>query len=102
LNIHPSLLPSFPGLEAWRQALDYGVKVTGCTVHLVDQGIDTGPILAQRAVAVHPDDTPSTLHARIQEAEKLAYPAVIETIARSELRVRGRLTGGVPGNVTGL
>ena len=102
LNIHPSLLPSFPGLEAWRQALDYGVKVTGCTVHLVDQGIDTGPILAQRAVAVHPDDTPATLHARIQEAERVAYPAVIETIARSELRVRGRLTGGVPGNVTGL
>ena len=92
VNIHPSLLPSFPGLEAWRQALDYGVKVTGCTVHLVDQGIDTGPILAQRAVPVLDGDTASSLHARIQEAERLLYPEVIGAWARDEIRVKGRVT----------
>src|SRR5882672_7459740 len=69
VNIHPSLLPAFPGLEAWKQALDYGVKVTGCTVHYVDQGIDSGPILAQQTVPVMTGDTPGTLHARIQETE---------------------------------
>jgi phosphoribosylglycinamide formyltransferase-1 len=95
VNIHPSLLPSFPGLEAWRQALDYGVKVTGCTVHLVDQGIDTGPILAQRAVSVLDGDTAATLHARIQEAECALYPAVVGALARGEVRVRGRATSGL-------
>jgi phosphoribosylglycinamide formyltransferase-1 len=79
VNIHPSLLPSFPGLEAWKQALDYGVKVTGCTVHLVDQGVDTGPILAQQAVPVLEGDTAASLHQRIQEAERTLYP---ETLAR--------------------
>lgn len=97
VNIHPSLLPSFPGLEAWRQALDYGVKVTGCTVHLVDQGIDTGPILGQRAVPVLDGDTASTLHARIQEAERSLYPSVVAAWARGEIRVRGRVTAGFPG-----
>jgi phosphoribosylglycinamide formyltransferase-1 len=92
VNIHPSLLPSFPGLEAWRQALDYGVKVTGCTVHLVDQGIDTGPILAQRAVPVLDGDTAPSLHSRIQEAERLLYPEVIGAWARDEIRVKGRVT----------
>ena len=82
VNIHPSLLPSFPGLEAWKQALDYGVKVTGVTVHLVDQGIDTGPILAQQTVPVLEGDTPATLHARIQEAERELYPATIAMLAR--------------------
>ncbi len=71
VNIHPALLPSFPGLEAWKQALDYGVKLTGCTVHFVDQGIDTGPILAQQTVPVLDDDTPATLHERIQQAERV-------------------------------
>jgi len=94
VNMHPSLLPSFPGLEAWRQALDYGVKITGCTVHLVDQGIDTGPILGQRAVAVMEDDTAATLHARIQETERVLYPAVLSALARGEVRVRGRATKG--------
>jgi phosphoribosylglycinamide formyltransferase-1 len=94
VNIHPSLLPSFPGLEAWRQALEYGVKVTGCTVHLVDQGIDTGPILGQRAVPVLDGDTVTTLHARIQEAERELYPAVVAGLARGEIRVRGRETSG--------
>jgi phosphoribosylglycinamide formyltransferase-1 len=85
VNIHPALLPSFPGLEAWRQALDYGVKVTGVTVHLVDQGIDTGPILAQQTVPVLEGDTPEKLHARIQEAEKQLYPATIAMLARKAL-----------------
>jgi len=68
VNIHPSLLPKFPGLEAWKQALVAGESVTGCTVHFVDQGIDTGPILAQQTVPVLDDDTPATLHERIQQA----------------------------------
>jgi phosphoribosylglycinamide formyltransferase-1 len=90
VNIHPALLPSFPGLEAWKQALDYGVKVTGATVHLVDQGVDTGPILAQQTVPVLPGDTPATLHARIQEAEQALYPATIAALARGEIKVEGR------------
>lgn len=96
VNIHPSLLPSFPGLAAWKQALDYGVKVTGCTVHLVDQGIDTGPILAQRAVPVLDGDTAATLHERIQVAERTIYPAVVAALARGQIRVKGRLTEGLP------
>ena len=85
VNIHPSLLPSFPGLEAWKQALDHGVKVTGCTIHFVDQGIDTGRILAQRAVEVLDDDTASSLYARIQEAEHALYPSTVARIARGEI-----------------
>src|SRR5438128_10159344 len=68
INIHPSLLPKFPGLEAWKQALAAGETVTGCTVHYVDEKIDHGQIVAQREVAILPDDTPETLHARIQIA----------------------------------
>jgi phosphoribosylglycinamide formyltransferase-1 len=92
INIHPALLPSFPGLEAWKQALDYGVKVTGVTVHFVDQGIDTGPILGQQMVPVLEGDTPATLHARIQEAERALYPAMIAALARGEAAVQGRQT----------
>ena len=92
VNIHPSLLPSFPGLEAWRQALEYGAKVTGCTVHFVDQGIDTGPIILQETVPVLNDDTPGTLHERIQQAERVAYPAAIAALARGEVTVQGRRT----------
>ena len=88
VNIHPALLPSFPGLEAWKQALDYGVKVTGVTVHLVDQGVDTGPILAQQTVPVLPGDTPATLHTRIQEAERALYPATIAALARGEIKFK--------------
>lgn len=91
VNIHPSLLPSFPGLDAWKQALEYGVKVSGCTVHLVDQGIDTGPILAQRAVPIVDGDTPESLHARIQDAEHDLYPNVIGGLLRNEFHVRGRI-----------
>ena len=92
VNIHPALLPSFPGLEAWKQALDYGVKVTGCTVHFVDQGIDTGPILAQQTVLVLDDDTPATLHERIQQAERVLYPTTIAALLRGEIQVQGRRT----------
>ena len=77
LNIHPALLPKFPGLEAWKQALAAGEKVTGCTVHYVDEGIDHGDIIAQREVPILPNDTPETLHARIQIAERELYPAAI-------------------------
>src|SRR5205809_6934765 len=90
VNIHPALLPSFPGLEAWKQALDYGVKVTGCTVHFVDQGIDTGPILAQQTVPVMPGDTAATLHERIQQAERRLYPQVVGALAEGRIVVKGR------------
>jgi phosphoribosylglycinamide formyltransferase 1 len=92
INIHPALLPSFPGLEAWKQALDYGVKFTGVTVHFVDQGIDTGPILAQQTVPVLAGDTPEMLHARVQLAERALYPAVVAALARGEVTVQGRKT----------
>ena len=85
INIHPSLLPSFPGLEAWKQALSAGVKTTGCTVHFVDSGMDTGEIIAQSPVNILPGDTPETLHARIQEAEHQLYPEVLARFARREL-----------------
>ena len=77
LNIHPALLPRFPGLEAWKQALAAGEKVTGCTVHYVDEEIDHGDIIAQREVPILPNDTAETLHARIQIAEHELYPAAI-------------------------
>ena len=77
INIHPSLLPKFPGLEAWKQALAAGEEVSGCTVHYVDEKIDHGEIIAQREVRVLPDDTAESLHARIQIAERELYPAVI-------------------------
>ena len=90
VNIHPSLLPSFPGLEAWKQALDHGVKLTGCTVHFVDAGVDAGAIIAQQTVPVLDDDTPETLHARIHAAEYELYPKCVAAIARGEIVVQGR------------
>ena len=90
LNIHPALLPAFPGLEGWKQALEYGVKLAGCTVHFVDAGTDTGPIILQRAVPVLTDDTPETLHARIQTQEHLAYPEALRLLAAGRLRINGR------------
>ena len=92
VNIHPSLLPAFPGLNAWKQALDYGVKVTGCTVHFVDQSIDSGPIIAQEIIRILPGDTPEALHERIQEAEWRLYPAVIGALAAGKIMVKGRQT----------
>jgi phosphoribosylglycinamide formyltransferase 1 len=77
INIHPSLLPKFPGIESWKQALEAGEKITGCSVHYVDAGIDSGEIIAQRKVPVLPGDTPESLHARIQLAERALYPEVI-------------------------
>jgi phosphoribosylglycinamide formyltransferase-1 len=77
INIHPSLLPKFPGIESWKQALEAGEKITGCSVHYVDAGIDSGEIIAQRKVPVLPNDTPESLHARIQIAERVLYPEVI-------------------------
>src|SRR5437868_610589 len=82
INIHPSLLPKFPGLEAWKQALEAGETVAGCTVHYVDEKIDHGDIIAQHGVPVLPDDTADTLHARIQIAEHELYPAVIEKLCK--------------------
>jgi phosphoribosylglycinamide formyltransferase-1 len=90
INIHPSLLPAFPGLAAWKQALDHGVKVTGCTVHFVDAGVDSGPIIGQQTVPVFDDDTPETLHQRIQAAEHELYPQCVAAIASGGIEVRGR------------
>lgn len=82
LNIHPSLLPKYPGLAAWKQALEAGETETGCTVHWVDAGVDTGPILQQARVAILPGDTPESLHARIQVAEHQLYPQVVARICQ--------------------
>lgn len=90
LNIHPALLPAFPGVESWRQALEYGAKVTGCTVHFVDEGTDSGPIIVQRAVPVLEGDTAETVHARIQEQEHIAYPEALALLAAGRLTVQGR------------
>ena len=81
INIHPSLLPDFPGLNAWAQAVEAGARQSGCTVHYVDTGMDTGPIIAQARVPVHPDDTPGSLHARIQGEEHKIYPPAIAKVA---------------------
>ena len=90
VNIHPSLLPSFPGLEAWKQALDHGVKVTGCTVHFVDAGVDSGAIIGQQIVPVLDNDTAESLHERIHAAEHELYPRCVAAIARGDVSVRGR------------
>lgn len=90
VNIHPSLLPAFPGLDAQRRAFDYGVKVSGCTVHLVDDELDHGPIVMQSAVPVLDDDTPETLAARILAAEHKTYPAAVERLLHEPWRIDGR------------
>jgi phosphoribosylglycinamide formyltransferase-1 len=90
LNIHPSLLPAFPGLAAQRQALDHGSKWTGCTVHFVDETLDGGPIIAQRIVPVLDDDTEETLSARILEQEHLLYPEAVAFIVGGKYEVAGR------------
>jgi phosphoribosylglycinamide formyltransferase-1 len=93
VNIHPSLLPSFPGLEAWKQALDHGVKVTGCTVHFVDAGVDAGPIIAQQTVSVFENETPESLHQRIHAAEHELYPKCVAAIARGRNFYCGKKSG---------
>ncbi len=91
LNIHPALLPAFPGASAVPQALAHGVKLTGVTVHLVDEKVDHGPIVYQEAVPVLPGDTEDTLHARIQTVEHRVYPMVVDALARGALDVDGRI-----------
>jgi len=90
LNIHPALLPSFPGLDAQHQAWEHGVKVSGCTVHLVDAGCDTGPIVVQRTVPVLDGDTPEALAARILEQEHVAYPAALRMLLTRRWRLEDR------------
>jgi phosphoribosylglycinamide formyltransferase-1 len=90
MNIHPALLPAFPGLDAQRQALEYGVKVSGCTVHFVDSGTDTGPIILQAVVPVLEGDTEETLSQRIHLEEHKLYPAAIQLFAQGRLTVNGR------------
>lgn len=90
INIHPSLLPSFRGLEAQEQAWEYGVKIAGCTVHFVDEGVDTGPVILQAAVPVMEEDTPESLAARVLEQEHRIYPQAIQLFAEGRLVVEGR------------
>lgn len=90
MNLHPALLPSFPGTHSARQALEYGVKFTGCTVHFVDEGVDTGPIILQAVVPIFDDDTEETLLERIHEEEHRIYPEAIRLFAEGRLRVEGR------------
>src|SRR5262249_4249790 len=90
LNVHPSLLPAFPGVDAQAQAVAHGVRVSGCTVHLVDEGLDSGPIVVQRAVPVEDDDTPETLAARILAEEPRAYPEALRRLLTEPWEVDGR------------
>ena len=90
VNIHPALLPAFPGLEAQKQALDYGVKFTGCTVHIVDEGVDTGPIISQAVVPIHDDDTVEALSARVLKEEHRIYSEAIRLLLEDKVRIEGR------------
>ncbi|HEU4594588.1 MAG TPA: phosphoribosylglycinamide formyltransferase [Pyrinomonadaceae bacterium] len=94
LNIHPSLLPAFPGLDAQRQAIEHGVKFSGCTVHFVDETLDGGPIITQRVVPVLEDDTPDTLAARILSEEHKAYPEAVALVCAGNLSIVGRRVVG--------
>jgi phosphoribosylglycinamide formyltransferase 1 len=99
MNIHPSLLPSFPGLDVQRKAIDWGCKMAGCTVHFVTEGVDEGPIILQAAVPILDSDTPDTLAARILEQEHKIYPRVVQLFAEGRLRLAGRrvfIEGGKP------
>lgn len=91
MNIHPSLLPAFPGLDGAKQALDYGVKVTGCTVHFIDEGVDTGPVILQEALTVLEKDTVETLTNRIHEVEHRLYPEAVRLFTEGKLAVEGRM-----------
>ncbi|MFQ5736482.1 MAG: phosphoribosylglycinamide formyltransferase [Thermodesulfobacteriota bacterium] len=99
VNIHPSLLPSFPGLDVQKKALEHGVRFSGCTVHFVDEGVDSGPVIAQAVVPVLDDDTPETLSARILAEEHRIYPQAIQLLSEGRLTVKGRrvyVRGGSP------
>ncbi|MEL1134747.1 phosphoribosylglycinamide formyltransferase [Desulfitobacterium sp. THU1] len=91
INIHPSLLPAFQGLHAQRQAIEYGVKLSGCTVHYVDEGLDSGPIILQEAVVVLPEDTEASLSDRILEVEHRIYPEAVRLVASGQVRRQGRI-----------
>lgn len=91
MNIHPALLPSFPGLHGQKQAADHGVRISGCTVHFVDEGMDTGPVIIQAAVPVSPDDTEDTLSARILKLEHKIFPEAIRLYSEGRLKVEGRI-----------
>ncbi len=90
INTHPALLPSFPGAHAVRDALAYGVKVTGCTIHIVDAGVDSGPVLAQESVVVYEDDDEESLHSRIKVVEQRLLPEVVSSLSRNDFVVSGR------------
>lgn len=90
MNIHPSLLPSFPGLDAPKQALEYGVKITGCTVHFVDEGVDTGPVILQESLPILEEDSVETLTNRIHEVEHRLYPEAVRLFSEGKLAVVGR------------
>jgi phosphoribosylglycinamide formyltransferase-1 len=90
MNIHPALLPSFPGLHGQKQACDYGVKISGCTVHFVDEGMDTGPVIIQAAVPVRDDDTEDSLSERILKSEHRVFPEAIRLFCEGRLEVSGR------------
>jgi len=92
INIHPALLPSFPGLDSQKQALEYGAKYSGCTVHFVDSGMDTGPIIIQAVVKVKEKDTEKTLSKRILKEEHRIYPEAVNLFARKKIKVSGRRT----------
>jgi phosphoribosylglycinamide formyltransferase 1 len=91
MNIHPSLLPAFPGLHAQKQALDYGVKVSGCTVHFVDEGVDSGPVVLQKAVPVIEGDNEESLSARILEQEHELYPEAVRLFCEGRIKIKGRM-----------
>jgi phosphoribosylglycinamide formyltransferase-1 len=91
MNIHPAILPSFPGLHGQKQALEYGVKISGCTVHFVDEGTDTGPIIIQAAVPVSHDDTEDTLPERILKLEHRIYPEAIRLFSEGKIKIEGRI-----------
>jgi phosphoribosylglycinamide formyltransferase 1 len=90
MNIHPALLPSFPGINAQKQAIEYGVRISGCTVHFIDKGTDTGPIIIQKAVIIEKGDTPSSLSKRILEEEHILLPEAVELFCSNRLVVSGR------------
>lgn len=92
LNIHPAILPSFPGLHAQKQALDYGVKYSGCTVHFVDSGVDTGPIILQSIIPIKDDDTEETLSKRILAKEHTTYAKAVKLVAEGKIKISGRKT----------
>jgi phosphoribosylglycinamide formyltransferase-1 len=101
MNIHPALLPAFPGLHGQKQAVDYGVKISGCTVHFVDEGMDTGPVIIQAALSVFPDDTEETLSGRILKLEHKIFPEAIRLFSEGRLRMEGRtvrISGQKPGD----